>query len=287
MMFTHFFKIYNSCGRRMMNLRRKFLTLCTQKVHGEKISKQERIICPQCGRSERAECEADTKIFLSDVYKISTRARKRQVDASQYGRSMVEMLGVLAIVGVLSVGGIAGYSKAMMKYKMNKFTVAMNELLNTCIQYSGQLNSSSNAMDIDGAQYFANILYKMNALPDGIKYKNEFRLEDMFGNSVWPFAYPSRNPPLYGIGYALGTNGSNTLNSEICHQLANIAKENSSQLYSISTDNAWIATNLRLYGDAYCQDDKKCIKNMTLADIDTLCYSCQAEENCRFYFNWR
>ena len=27
---------------------------------------------------------------------------------SQIGRSMIEMLGVLAIIGVLSVGGIAG-----------------------------------------------------------------------------------------------------------------------------------------------------------------------------------
>ena len=39
---------------------------------------------------------------------------------NQIGRSMVEMLGVLAIIGVLSVGGIAGYSKAMLKHKMNK-----------------------------------------------------------------------------------------------------------------------------------------------------------------------
>ena len=38
----------------------------------------------------------------------------------QYGRSMIEMLGVLAIIGVLSVGGIAGYSKAMEKWKINK-----------------------------------------------------------------------------------------------------------------------------------------------------------------------
>ncbi len=38
----------------------------------------------------------------------------------QSGRSMIEMLGVLAIIGVLSVGGIAGYSKAMMKFKVNK-----------------------------------------------------------------------------------------------------------------------------------------------------------------------
>lgn len=38
----------------------------------------------------------------------------------QNGRSMIEMLGVLAIVGVLSVAGIAGYSKAMAKYKVNR-----------------------------------------------------------------------------------------------------------------------------------------------------------------------
>ncbi len=39
---------------------------------------------------------------------------------NQTGRSMVEMLGVLAIIGVLSVGAIAGYQKAMFKYKLNK-----------------------------------------------------------------------------------------------------------------------------------------------------------------------
>ena len=39
---------------------------------------------------------------------------------NQCGRTMIEMLGVLAIIGVLSVGGIAGYSKAMTKFKINK-----------------------------------------------------------------------------------------------------------------------------------------------------------------------
>ena len=39
---------------------------------------------------------------------------------NESGRSMIEMLGVLAIIGVLSVGGIAGYSKAMNKYRINK-----------------------------------------------------------------------------------------------------------------------------------------------------------------------
>lgn len=39
---------------------------------------------------------------------------------NQSGRSMIEILAVLAIVAILSVGGIAGYSKAMSKYKTGK-----------------------------------------------------------------------------------------------------------------------------------------------------------------------
>ena len=46
---------------------------------------------------------------------------KKSMQYTQYGRSMIEMLGVLAIIGVLSVGGIAGYSKAMHRYRINKF----------------------------------------------------------------------------------------------------------------------------------------------------------------------
>ena len=40
--------------------------------------------------------------------------------SNQFGRSMMEMLGVIAIIGILTVGGIAGYSKAMEKYYVNK-----------------------------------------------------------------------------------------------------------------------------------------------------------------------
>ena len=39
---------------------------------------------------------------------------------TQKGRSMIEMLGVLAIIGVLSVGGLAGYTRAMRSYRTNE-----------------------------------------------------------------------------------------------------------------------------------------------------------------------
>ena len=44
---------------------------------------------------------------------------------SQSGQSMVEMLGVLAVIGVLSIGGIMGYSYGMDKYRSNR---AINEI---------------------------------------------------------------------------------------------------------------------------------------------------------------
>ena len=50
-------------------------------------------------------------------------------NANSFGRSMIEMLGVLAIIGVLSVGGIAGYSKAMEKFKINKATEEYNYMV--------------------------------------------------------------------------------------------------------------------------------------------------------------
>lgn len=60
---------------------------------------------------------------------------------NEKGRSMIEMLGVLAIIGVLSVGGIAGYSKAMMKFKTNKTIdqIAMT-VTNIRTLYAQQLN---------------------------------------------------------------------------------------------------------------------------------------------------
>ncbi len=58
---------------------------------------------------------------------------------NEQGRSMIEMLGVLAIVGVLSVGGIAGYSKAMNKFKTNKAIDQINMIAtNIRTLYSSQ-----------------------------------------------------------------------------------------------------------------------------------------------------
>ena len=57
---------------------------------------------------------------------------------SESGRSMVEMLGVLAIIGVLSVGGIAGYSLSMRRHRANQVVDIASKyalvIYNTCYQ---------------------------------------------------------------------------------------------------------------------------------------------------------
>ena len=45
---------------------------------------------------------------------------------AEYGRSMVEMLGVLAVIGVLSVAGMMGYRYAMDKYRSNDIVYEVN-----------------------------------------------------------------------------------------------------------------------------------------------------------------
>ena len=49
---------------------------------------------------------------------------------SQSGRSMMEMLGVLAIIGVLSVGGFAMVSKMQANYEANKVIDEISDLAN-------------------------------------------------------------------------------------------------------------------------------------------------------------
>ncbi len=46
---------------------------------------------------------------------------------AESGRSMVEMLGVLAIIGVLTVGGVAGFNFAMNKHRANEIIQGVKE----------------------------------------------------------------------------------------------------------------------------------------------------------------
>ncbi len=55
---------------------------------------------------------------------------QQKIQTPDSGRSMVEMLGTLAIMGVLAIGGIMGYSYAMKKYRSNQIVNELSVLSN-------------------------------------------------------------------------------------------------------------------------------------------------------------
>ena len=64
-------------------------------------------------------------------------------NVNESGRSMVEMLGVLAIIGVLSIGGIAGYTLAMNRYRANEALQAASLVAIEAIAQNKAINSTA------------------------------------------------------------------------------------------------------------------------------------------------
>ena len=203
------------------------------------------------------------------------------LDASA-GRSMMEMLGVLAIIGVLSVGAIAGYSKAMMKYKMNQAADGYNHLIATVIEKIAQDNSVF-AGDSVGTLWYTSIFAKAGWLPDYFKAPVNTTTDpemakyilDKSRNLVW--IYKKKNKEL-GIGVEVSRQ------KELCITLFNLAKEWKGDLARCDVENNNGSTVYgKFFGDKSCSDDVKCLANVTVNDIDAACSPCETQY-CRFYF---
>lgn len=103
---------------------------------------------------------------------------------NEQGRSMIEMLGVLAIVGVLSVGGIAGYSKAMNKFKTNKISDQV-QMISTNIRtlFSSQrtYKGLSNGMALRAGLIPGEMYEAASAASD---YTSSYPITNAFGGGV-------------------------------------------------------------------------------------------------------
>lgn len=103
--------------------------------------------------------------------------------SNETGRSMIEMLGVLAIIGVLSVGGIAGYSKAMMQYKINKTTDQITQIVgNVRTLFASQKKYNITCVDNSGSG--CAIIKKAHLVPDEMWNSDQTKLENPFGGFV-------------------------------------------------------------------------------------------------------
>ena len=240
--------------------------------------------------SEIAENGAD-KVLSSEEENSSVHktyvnfptSRKSALNVPLYaissGRSMVEMLGVLAIIGVLSVGAISGYSKAMMKYKLNKHAESFNLLLNNALQ-----NLSSFGDKTSSYVHHAELLHKLGLIPDGISYKNN-KLYDIFGNEIAVYTTPTSDSSYkYGMRIIFA---DSDFNSQVCQNFVQTAKENRANLKFINRyDSAALDHLGTILGDAYCNKNNKCLKDLSLNDIRELCYTADENKIIWLYIAW-
>ena len=200
----------------------------------------------------------------------------------QSGRSMVEMLGVLAIIGVLSVGAIAGYSKAMFKYRLNKAMEQYNQIISAAtINQNILLDATSYSGD------YLSLLAKMNEVDPEI-VKNGYAY-DVFGNNI----RLNKNGSYLDCTITLGTNGANIGNNhELCRALySQIFTARPNDFYRISIAvGAWTETTTgsykhKLYGKT-CPKNQPCLKDLTLAEINDICRSCEEDKMFRIEVLW-
>ena len=203
---------------------------------------------------------------------------------NQTGRSMIEMLGVLAIVGVLSVGSIAGYSKAMLKYKLNNHAQAINSLLNNLLQIKDSLPTSN-----ETTLYYADLLRKLNLLPDGITYVSSTTIKDKYFNiNMSPLYYTNKVDGFGEIEIYFGANADHL--ADVCRNIMFAAKENAANISNVQvlrSGGTANTTRSKICVDKDCNGkDKKCLSLITLQDTETFCLGCVNYTNCKIAIIW-
>ena len=194
---------------------------------------------------------------------------------TQSGRSMVEMLGVLAIIGVLSIGAIAGYSKAMFKYKLNKQTTQIGYILDYILANQDQLRNFP--------YYMKNTINKLGVVPNEMVKDNTEYAYDVFNSRIKLENHAADS----SLGIALGVeinSGNNA--SEICRNFMTMAKAR-------ADDVSWVyvqkkeADNSFSGSDAYYGNKVKhmsrYLRNMDMVTMDNTCKVC-ADSNFCFVF---
>ena len=217
-----------------------------------------------------------------------TRARKALVVTRQtnlLGRSMIEMLGVLAIIGVLSVGGIAGYSKAMEKWKIDKLMAEYNQLILGLLEYKDDLQKN-----VEGEPFLTDLVISLNLMPNTWKKLNGQFLEDSQGNWLEIRYRQADNYDINGHGLIIdfllggmetddkGNQKSENFASKTCVELYNTILK--PLHYTITGARVW-GGNLNYFaGDRYCTKDYICLADATLNQIHEMCNSCDRTSRC-------
>lgn len=205
----------------------------------------------------------------------------KQRKTNQAGRSMLEMLGVLAIVGILSVGGIFGYNKAVLKIKLNRQAEQYTQLITNI-----PLLLNQKELYQTNYVYLTSIMIKAGIIPQDMILKNSRFIYDTLGNQI--------DIAREGYFFTITITGANKIvDYNTCNNLLQLSKEMSPMLWQThfiqqeETDDN-LNYKPRIYGDNYCQKGLDCLKDLTPTQIIELCKNtCINQTSCYMRILWK
>ena len=191
-----------------------------------------------------------------------------------FGRSMVEMIGVLAIVGVLSIGGIAGYMTASHTMRTNKLKDEITTIIANIrsMYFSARDYESLNEITVINA----------GLIPDWMISEDKLHIQNKAKGSVYVSAAAYGYEP-YG-SFILIFNG---LDAKTCRELA-IAEWGSDMssgflALSIKNDGDLTVDTSGLTASEVVSADNvilaREISGSTLEQVYNLC-DCQTVDSC-------
>jgi hypothetical protein len=167
---------------------------------------------------------------------------------SERGRSMIEMLGVLTIIGLLSVTGLYGYKKAMEKLSLNRQAQQVNDFTVgwlTFIRKTATSNFSSREAIISS-------FIQLGYMPDSMVQTDSTTVLDYAGNRIW----------FDGIGSNYSRLWWNYSTPEQAVNIVQTLQRFSKSINYIRLKEKWY------YGERSCKSGNyTCFSSLTLADL--------------------
>ena len=229
-------------------------------------------------------CQLPVAFSAAFLLLFNNRRKEVSMKHSQLGRSMIEILGVLAIIAVLSVGGIDGFSKAMEKYKTTKLMNEYSELIRNLLEYRPNFEKNyPNTVDLKNIILAAGLL-TAKWHPD---YQPAY-LRDSAGNHL-SIVWDCHNikPCSYVVVIILGGSGiaygkKRDKAKRMCMQIFQTVIQHLHGMLKIGRGTWALGGSAKpYYGDAYCDSKRQlCLRDMSLADIKASCDSCDVAGRC-------
>ena len=227
-------------------------------------------------------------VIMKNFYKKSQNSSGgMQQKKSQFGRSMIEMLGVLAIIGVLSIASISGYSQAMFKHQLNQHFESFSLLLNNAITLLPNLQRDYGKGLLNGdneniSKFFADT----SMLPAGMHYNPQLdAVTDVFKNQLY-IKYDRYGS--YKISISIGRDGDKISSraKAICRNVLIASKANAANIRVADMRSGYDGpdgsySSSALFGGTFSYNGRNNrLVDAGLNEFDRFCTSCNSQKYC-------